>query len=247
MFDTYDRIFDRRGAAYHRAMRMAPAARAEEFRTVLGAAELAPGQVLCDVPAGGGYLVEHLPADLDVRVIAVDPSEAFARTWDDPRVEGHLAPLDAVPLDDGAADVIVSVAGLHHVEDRGAVFAEMRRILRRGGRLCVLEVEAGAITDRFLNDFVHRHNRDGHVGRFVDDRFRDDLRRAGFRLVRDEACRYAWNFSDESEMTEYVRLMFGLDRADAATVRDGIATVLGCGRDGGRTRMNWELRLLVGE
>jgi len=40
-----------------------------------------------------------------------------------------------IPLDDGAADVVISFTVLEHVSDERAALAEMRRILRPGGKL----------------------------------------------------------------------------------------------------------------
>src|SRR5262245_56166894 len=100
MFDAYESIFNRRGEAYHHAMRLVPEARRSEFAHAIDPLGLQRRQVLCDAPSGGGYLANHLPRDLEIRLVAVDPSEVFARTWDDKRIEWHLAPLDGLPLED---------------------------------------------------------------------------------------------------------------------------------------------------
>lgn len=245
MFEAYDSIFNRRGEAYHRAMRLVPGARRREFLLALDRVGLRRGGVLCDVPSGGGYLVEYLPPDLEVRLVAIDPSEVFARTWEDKRVEWHLAPLHQLPIEDAAIDALVSIAGLHHVDDRPVVLAEMRRVLRSGGRLCILDVPVGAITDRFLNGFVDSHNSMGHEGRFVDGGFRTDLVAAGFRIETDELCRYTWDFSGEAEMIEFIRLMFWLDKATPETVLEGVKDILGVVGDGDGCKMNWELQRII--
>ena len=98
------------------------------------------------MPSGGGYLADLLPADLELRLIAIDPSDVFARTWQDQRVEWHLAPLTELPIEDADVDALVSIAGLRHVDDRQVVLREMRRVLRPGGRLSILEVSVGAAT-----------------------------------------------------------------------------------------------------
>jgi SAM-dependent methyltransferase len=245
LFEAYDSIFNRRGEAYHRAMQLVPGARRREFALALERAGLRHGGVLCDVPSGGGYLVDHLPPDLDVRLVAIDPSEVFARTWEDKRVEWHLAPLHQLPVEDAAVDALVSIAGLHHVGDRAVVLREMRRVLRPGGRLCILEVPVGATTDRFLNEFVDSHNSMGHEGRFLDEGFRTDLGAAGFLVETDELCRYPWDFSGEAEMIEFIRLMFWLDKASPETILEGVKDILGVVESGEGCKMNWELQRIV--
>ena len=245
MFEIYDAIFNQRGEAYHRAMTLFPHARRNEFRLPSMHVALRPGDVICDIPSGGGYLLQHLPADLDLRLVAIDPSEVFAKQWSDEYIESHLAPLHRLPLDNASVDAIISIAGLHHAENRLAVFREMRRVLRPGGRLCILEVAAGSITDRFLNGFVHSHNSMGHEGRFVDDGFRNDLELAGWQIQKDQLCRYTWDFPDEAGMVDFMRLMFGLDRAEPGQVSEGVDRILGMVHDEGGTKVNWELQLLV--
>jgi SAM-dependent methyltransferase len=226
-------------------MQLVPGARRQEFALALDGVELKPTAVLCDIPSGGGYLFDHLPSNFDIRLVAVDPSEVFARTWSNERIEWHLGPLDRLPLADNTADSLVSIAGLHHVEDRRSVFSEMRRVLRHGGALCILDVPVGATTDRFLNDFVHRHNSMGHEGRFVDDDFRMDLAATGFHIKSDELCRYAWEFSSEAEMIEFIRLMFWLDKASPATISEGLKEFLGVVVDDRCCKMSWELQRIV--
>ena len=241
MFEAYESIFNRRGEAYHEAMRLVPSARRNEFAQALAPLVLKRGGVLCDAPSGGGYLADHLPRDLEIRLVAIDPSAGFARTWSDQRVEWHHAQLHQLPLGDASVDALISIAGIHHVEDRGAVFGEMRRVIRPGGQLCILEVPVGAISDRFLDGFVDSYNSMGPEGRFVDDEFRADLVAAGFLAERDELRRYSWNFSGEAEMVEFLRLMFWLDKATPEIILEGVKDMLGVTADGNGCKMNWEL------
>lgn len=50
--------------------------------------------------------------------------------------------LDAVPLDDGSVDVVISNCVLCLAEDKRPVFAEIARMLRDGGRVAVSDVVA---------------------------------------------------------------------------------------------------------
>ncbi|NKB48054.1 MAG: methyltransferase domain-containing protein [Alphaproteobacteria bacterium] len=62
---------------------------------------------------------------------------------DDPRflfVSGtHRAPIEATGLGDGIADLVLVPNLVHHIADQSALFTEMARITRPGGRVYVFE------------------------------------------------------------------------------------------------------------
>ena len=54
-------------------------------------------------------------------------------------VTGLVADAELLPFVDSSVDLVVGHAVLHHVPDLDALFAEVNRVLRPGGRLMVLE------------------------------------------------------------------------------------------------------------
>lgn len=101
------------------------------------------GEVL-DVGAGTGANLAHLPGTVR-RVIAVEPDPAMARrlqhrAMDHPTdVEVVVAAAEALPLPDRCVDVVVTTLVLCTVQDPQAAVSELRRVLRPGGRLIVIE------------------------------------------------------------------------------------------------------------
>lgn len=246
MFTSYDEIFSQRGHAYHEAMQQFPDARNEEFQHMQRLLARAPSNVVIDAPSGGGYLHRYLRELRPTRVIAVDPTESFAsQIAAAPNLEKLVCPLESINLPSGIADAIASIAGLHHVSDLDAVFSEFHRLLRDGGRLCILEVPAGSKTDRFLNGFVDRHCSMGHEGRFIDAPFRAALLRAGFKIVEDALCPMTWHFRSASEMTRFASLLFGLDKITPEDILSGIAEHLGIQITSTTCTMNWALQGMV--
>jgi ubiquinone/menaquinone biosynthesis C-methylase UbiE len=89
-----------------------------------------------DCATGNGQAAVALAAHFDA-VIATDVSAAqLAHARPHPRVRYAVAPAEASPLDDDAAD-LVTVAQAFHWFDRDAFFAEVGRVLRPGGLLAV--------------------------------------------------------------------------------------------------------------
>lgn len=246
VLDTYQDIFTARGDAYHEAMTRWPAARAEELRLLVDRLAPQPGERLVDAPAGGGYLAAHLPAG--VRYVAVEAARPFfARCPEDGEHARLLCPLGKIALPDASADVVTSLAGLHHEPDVDGVLAELVRVLRPGGRLGVADVRRGSAPDRFLDGFVHAHSRLGHRGAFFDATLADRLRDAGLREVELEPVPLCWRFPDALAMVAFVRLLFGIDRATDGAIRAALESILGVEPAGAAgVALRWELLVATG-
>jgi SAM-dependent methyltransferase len=246
MLDNYADIFTQRGDAYHEAMTRFPHAREAELALLLSVLAPRAGETLIDAPAGGGYLAARLPAG--VRYVAVEAARPFFERC--PEGESRrrvLCPLAKIELPDRSADVLTCLTGLHHEPDVGGVLGEFVRVLAPGGRLGVADVEIGSPPDRFLNGFVHAHSRTGHRGAFFDDSLADRLREAGLRDVTLARAPLRWRFRDAGAMVDFVRLLFGVDRARPAQIRDAIEQQLGTQPlPGGGIALRWGLLVATG-
>jgi ArsR family transcriptional regulator len=99
---------------------------------------------VADLGAGTGSLTETL-AFVAARVIGVDRSEqmlaaASLRLAGVPNVELRRGELERLPLADGEVDLAVLALVLHYVVDPPTVLAEVRRALRPGGRVLLLDM-----------------------------------------------------------------------------------------------------------
>jgi len=108
-------------------------------RRLYGAAGT-PGARLLEIGAGTGAGLRFVPPG--VEVVAVEPSRAMAaraRT----RAGGAAVVVEAcaeeLPLPDASFDRVVATLTLCSVFDPRAAFAEVRRVLRPGGRLLLIE------------------------------------------------------------------------------------------------------------
>ena len=98
-------------------------------------------QLIADVGCGTGRFTYPLAERFSARVIGIDPSatmlESARGKSTSGRVQFRQAPAERLPLEDGAADVVFMSMMLHHLDDRALAARECRRVLRRGGRVCV--------------------------------------------------------------------------------------------------------------
>lgn len=126
MNQTYEQIFLKRADAYQKAMELFPNARDREFQLVVELARIMPGEVVCDAPAGGGYLRDYLPEDIG-SYLAVETAPDF--TGRCPMGEADLvveSPLHRIALDDNSIDVCISLAGSHHLESKSRFSTKLR-------------------------------------------------------------------------------------------------------------------------
>jgi arsenite methyltransferase len=107
------------------------------------------GETVVDLGCGAGtdLLIAAQMAGPDGRVIGIDMTESMlarartsAETMGLRNVELHRSLIESLPVADASADVVISNGVIDLVPDKEAVFAEIDRVLRPGGRLQIADV-----------------------------------------------------------------------------------------------------------
>jgi SAM-dependent methyltransferase len=246
MFTAYRDIFQQRGHLYHQAMTLYPQARAEEFHHVLRMADTKDGDVVCDVPSGGGYMRSFV--DRTVSLLHIETSKVFTDLCRDTGASNVLlATLEDIPAKTGSVDKVISLAALHHVDEKKRFFTEAYRILRQGGTLTIADVRAQSAVSEFLDGFVNEHNTMGHKGNYIHARTHEEIAGCGFMTMVPSLIPFHWEFDSPQAMGRFCQLLFGIDQADSAQVVEGIRKHVGYSVEGNACRMNWELLFIKGE
>jgi SAM-dependent methyltransferase len=240
---TYDELFTVRGSAYDRAMQRYPMARAQEFAQAVLRAGIEPGQVVADVPAGGGYLQRYLPRGSICR--GHEPCSSFTHHG---AVQAATAPQALLPLPwvDASIDAAISLAGVHHLADKRPLFSELHRVLKPGGRFVLSDVAAESPVARFLDGYVGDHNSTGHEGVFLDEHTLAELHSTGWQVQAVEQVNFHWVFTDRDAMGAFCNELFDLQRAQPGVTEHTLDTELGvCDFGAQGLGLNWSLMTIV--
>jgi demethylmenaquinone methyltransferase / 2-methoxy-6-polyprenyl-1,4-benzoquinol methylase len=137
--EHYDLMNDLMSAGTHRLWK----------RFTLALANLRPGQTALDVAGGSGDLAAGLARQVGARglVVLSDINAAMLARGRDRLIDAGIvrnvafvqADAERLPFSDGSFDCITIGFGLRNVTDKAAALAAMRRALKPGGQLLVLE------------------------------------------------------------------------------------------------------------
>jgi arsenite methyltransferase len=117
----------------------------------IAVAELREGETVLDLGSGGGIdvLLSARRVGSTGRAIGVDMTDemlALARRnaaeAGASNVEFRKGTIEQLPIDDASVDVVISNCVINLASDKAAVFAEIARVLRPGGRVGVSDVVA---------------------------------------------------------------------------------------------------------
>jgi ubiquinone/menaquinone biosynthesis C-methylase UbiE len=148
--DHWLTIDPERFEAYDQMFRWRP-----EMDPLLAPADLARGQTILDYGCGPGWMAIELARRVGAKghVHAIDVNDAFLkRAQEHAAAEGvrdrmsfHCLTDDRIPLRDGDLDRVISKNVFEYLADVHATLLEIRRVLRSGGRLHVIDSDWGML------------------------------------------------------------------------------------------------------
>jgi len=128
----------------------------------LSRADLEPGETVLDLGSGAGFdaFLAAGRVGPSGKVIGVDmtremvqKARANAERLDVVNVEFRLGEIEKLPVEDSSVDVVISNCVINLSPDKSAVFGEIYRSLRPGGRIIISDIlRSGKIPEEIRNN-----------------------------------------------------------------------------------------------
>jgi arsenite methyltransferase len=186
----------------------------------LNYAKAAPGEICADLGSGRGTDVLRLAETVgkDGFVYGIDISEGMIRKAVSTaerlgvkNVEFIHSTLERIKLADNNADLVISNCTINHSEDKEAVWNEIFRILKKGGRFVVSDIySVEPVPEEFRKDPVAIS--ECWAGSVTRDEYLGHLQNAGFGSVKvmEESAPYekgkimvsSWTISGKKPICE---------------------------------------------
>ena len=209
---------------------------AEIHQLLIRTADITPNDAVLDVACGPGLVacevakvarhvtgLDLTPAMLDQALVRQRDLGLTNLTW----VRGDAQPL---PFPDGAFSRVITRYSFHHFTDPRAVFAEMVRVCRPGGRVTVCDVFTASPEQADGYDRLERHRDPSHTHALqlteLESLFAalTDVRREFYKYPVKVDELLARSFPDPGGADAFRRVVeadLGVDRLGIGAIRDG--------------------------
>ena len=154
-------------------------------------AHIKQGEVVVDLGSGGGldvFLASKMVGPdgraigIDMTPAMLDRAHANAKAGGYTNVEFYQSTIDQIPLPDASVDCVISNCVLNLAPDKPAVFREIVRVLKPGGRLAVSDIALKGELPEDVAKSVAAYV--GCIaGAILIDDYREGLLAAGFEHV----------------------------------------------------------------
>jgi len=153
-------------------------------------ANIQKGDTIADIGAGTGYITEGL-IDKGVNVIAVDQSASMLKEMRNKfsefdTIDYRVGDSENLPIKDFEVDFAFANMYLHHVGNPEKSIKEMARIIKKGGKLFITDL------DEHTNEFLRKEQYDKWLG-FKREDIKEWFELAGLKniivdCVGDKCC-----------------------------------------------------------
>ena len=204
--------FNKRIESFMYAVNTYPHCMKNELIVAVNELDINHHDIVVNLAAGGLPIHHHIS-----KPITYLPFD-FSEEWCKYDKQIQHASYEHIPLENESVDKILILAVLHHFteEERGILYKECHRILKKSGKIVIADVIKNSPQDKWLNCIVNCYNPFGHDGRFFDV---EDANLIQSFDVQIKHKKYDWCFTDQEEMVAYLKNLFYLTISDDELIK----------------------------
>lgn len=109
--------------------------------------------------------------------------------------------VEDIPFSNGVFDIVVSRLAFHHFEDIEKSFEEMKRVLKKSGKLVIIDMEAASEEIRQIQDSIEMMRDTSHVKNISRKEFIDLYEKNNFTIRKNETTEISVSLDAWMELT----------------------------------------------
>lgn len=243
-----------RSSLYKEALREYPEARQEDLEVMKKYLAPKEGERILEIGAGSGFFSKHISEIIGIpgRLIVSDPSleqleEVRALNKNNIDVIQYVQfGSPTVNLEKDKVDAIWSLGAMHHMFQKSKSFENMNRILKKKGRVVIVDVFVGSTLARHFDDKVAKYCATGHEVAFWSKEYAESLCfLVGFTKPVFYDINIQWKFKTKEDIGIFLYKLHAMTRTTPKECLKGAEEILGIEKRGKEYYLNWPLTVLV--
>jgi ubiquinone/menaquinone biosynthesis C-methylase UbiE len=110
--------------------------------------------------------------------------------------------VEDIPFPNEHFDIVFTRFSFHHFIEMNKPFAEMHRVLKRGGQLIVVDMEAADESFRCVQDKIEKMRDSSHIRNHSQAEFIELYQRYGYKITKQEVTKMSVSLSAWLALTE---------------------------------------------
>lgn len=110
--------------------------------------------------------------------------------------------VEQMPFDDEAFDLVLTRQSFHHFANMDEPFREMHRVLKKGGRLAIIDLEAAPEENRALNDRIETLRDPSHNRKRSQKEFERLFEKYGLEIVDSSRTDFEMSLDNWCSLTQ---------------------------------------------
>ena len=239
-----------RSKYYKEALREFPKVRDEDLEIMRDYLCPMEGEIILEVGSGSGFFSDYIAEMLgNGKLIVTDPSKEqlgesinFLRNNIEIREEG----AEELSLDKESVDAIWSFGAFHHCFNKTKAFENFNRVLKKNGRLVIVDVLQGSKLAKHFDEKVAKYCVSGHEVSFLTKEFTKSLcflSKFGEPEFFDLDVK--WKFNQKEDIGKFLYKLHAMTKCSYEECLKGAEELLGVKEKNGLFYLDWPLTVVI--